>query len=101
LLTSLVQFKSKVLGLTAAASLICPQKSPGPIFEIHKAYDYPNGVRLIPIAPLCIDMKGEKTPFDTVDECPVCKSHTEVIKLGAEPAREVCFCHQWEGRTLE
>jgi len=101
LLTSLVQFKSKVLGLTAAASLIPFEKSPGPNFETYKGYYRGRRVRLIPIAPLCIDMKGEKTPFDTVDECPVCKDHTEVIKLGAEPAREVCFCHQWEGRTLE
>ena len=74
---------------------------PGPNFKTYKAYDWVNAVSLNTVAPLCIDMKGEKTPFDTVDECPVCKDHTEVIKLGSEPAREVCFCHQWEGRTLE
>jgi len=46
-------------------------------------------------------MKAEQTPFETVNKCPVCASQTEVIKLGAEPAREVCVCHQWAGRTLQ
>jgi len=48
-------------------------------------------------------MKASTTPFDTLDNCPHCEATTSVVKLGSEPAREVCgrFGCEWDGITLE
>ncbi len=48
-------------------------------------------------------MEATKPPFETVDSCPVCTGKTSVIKLGGEPAREICqsFTCDWSGNTLE
>ena len=48
-------------------------------------------------------MKASTTNFDTHNDCPDCDETTDVIKLGAEPAREVCgrFGCEWDGVTLE
>jgi len=48
-------------------------------------------------------MKAEATNFDTQDSCPDCGETTSVVKLGSEPAREICgrFGCEWDGLTLE
>jgi len=46
-------------------------------------------------------MKASTTDFDTLNRCPHCGRSTDVVKLGAEPAREICLCGQWDGVTLE
>jgi len=57
---------------------------------------------MIPGALYC-SMKASKTPFDTRNACSHCDRFTSVVKLGSEPAREVCgrFGCEWEGVTLE
>ncbi len=48
-------------------------------------------------------MEAKNAPFETRDDCPWCGKDTSVVKLGSEPAREVCFlwgCN-WDGQTLE
>jgi transcription elongation factor Elf1 len=49
-------------------------------------------------------MKAQNvSQFSTANNCPDCDSETSVVKLGAEPAREVCgkFGCSWDGETLE
>lgn len=48
-------------------------------------------------------MNPQNTPFDTTNVCPDCESKTSVVKLGAEPTREICgrFGCEWDGKTLE
>jgi transcription elongation factor Elf1 len=49
------------------------------------------------------NMKAQNTPFETRNDCPHCGDTTSVVKLGSEPAREICpalRCN-WEGDTLQ
>jgi transcription elongation factor Elf1 len=48
-------------------------------------------------------MKAKQTTFDTENSCPHCGETTSVVKLGSEPAREICptLPCEWEGITLE
>jgi hypothetical protein len=47
------------------------------------------------LPPYGIDMKGDNT-------CPDCGNETSTVKLGPEPAREICgrFGCEWDGVTL-
>jgi transcription elongation factor Elf1 len=49
------------------------------------------------------NMKAQNTPFKTMNSCPTCGDTTSVIKLGSEPAREICPALKcgWDGVTLE
>lgn len=60
------------------------------------------GTPIIPGVLYC-SMKAEMTDFDTCNVCPDCSADTAVVKLGAEPAREVCgrFGCSFDGVTLE
>jgi hypothetical protein len=56
---------------------------------------------MIPGALYC-SMKGIN--FNNIGRaCPDCGKQTDAIKLGSEPAREVCghFGCEWDGVTLE
>jgi transcription elongation factor Elf1 len=48
-------------------------------------------------------MEAKTTTFDTTDSCPDCNKPTHVVKLGGEPAREICgrFGCSFDGHTLE
>lgn len=52
---------------------------------------------------VCVSMKAEMTDFDTRNVCPDCSADTSVVKLGAEPAREICGRLRcgWSGVTLQ
>lgn len=44
-----------------------------------------------------------KADFSLEETCPDCGEETDVVKLGSEPAREICgrFGCDWDGQTLE
>jgi hypothetical protein len=54
--------------------------------------------------PRAKDVSEEQFAKDFENTCPDCGDDTNIVKLGAEPAREVCLAFpscDWDGVTLE